>query len=208
MRRFGGLAIATAIVSALASTSFAGGPLATRVVDRTFVCKIAEARGGYPDPVARERVLQIGMRPETDNAFGSAYVTDIHAKDFVLWMQSRQQTGTQGPGGIAVNRKRCSWIRDVRIPLSASGLQGPSRFADKPFDCQVSRRLLVRVRAEMERPVSWRVLGDAFRVGAAVSEVRLAIRTQASRRPIAFGAMNRSGETTLYASPSRCKESF
>jgi hypothetical protein len=182
-------------------------PAASRTVDRMFLCTIAEAKGGYPDPVVRERVLQVGMRPETDHAFGSAYVTDIHAKDFVMWMQSRPQAGTRGPGGIAVNRKRCSWTRAVRIPLSASGLRGPSRLADKPSNCQVTRRLLVRVRAEMERPVSWRILGDTFRVGAAVSEVRLAIWTQANRRPIAFGVMGRNGQTMLYTS-SRCKDAY
>lgn len=190
-----------------ASTASGGSPAASRTVDRTFLCTVTALRGGYPDPVVRERVLRISMRPETENGFGGANVSDKHAPlDSVLWMQSRAQAGTQGPGGIGVNRKRCAWTRQLRIPLSAAGLREPTRFHEG-FDCSVSQRILLRVRAVMERPVSWIARGEYLRAGAAISHAQFALRTQVNRRPIAFGAIDQNGQTTLAVS-ARCEDAW
>jgi hypothetical protein len=205
-RLFSVCAVFGAAITA-ASTASGGSRVASRIVDRTFVCTVTESRGGYPDPVVRERIIRVSTVAETADFAGRAFVYDKHADfDSVLWMQSRPQVGTQGPGGIGVNRKRCTWARQLRIPLSAAGLREPTRF-NEGFDCSVPRRILVRVRAVMKRPVSWTALGEYLRVGAAISQAQFALRTQANRRPLAFGVIDQNGQTTLAVS-ARCEDAW
>jgi len=85
--------------------------------------------------------------------------------------------------GVFVDRKRCART-SVSVPLTHPGLPGP---ADQlhTFTCLARGRLLIRARAVWDRR------------GFAAS---VAVRSYATRKPVAFGFIDHSGLGGLYTS--------
>jgi hypothetical protein len=85
--------------------------------------------------------------------------------------------------GIFVDQKRCRHASTF-VPLSHAGLPGPPDQLHG-FTCLARGRLLIRARAVWTRR------------GFAAS---IAVRSYATRKPVAFGFINRTGFGGLYTS--------
>jgi len=88
------------------------------------------------------------------------------------------------------------------VPLARKGIPGPPTVWAKSVECQVRGKVLVRVRAVLERSVPWRRQDAAF-VGARANAVsgKVAVRAQASGAPVAYVELDSSGKTRLWFSP-------
>ena len=85
--------------------------------------------------------------------------------------------------GVFVDQKRCRHASTF-VPLSHSGLPGPPDQLHA-FTCLARGQLLIRARAVWNRR------------GFAAS---IAVRSHATRKPVAFGFINRTGFGGLYTS--------
>jgi len=173
------------------------------VVDRTLLCAAAL------DPFGA-RAIDVGTSPHVDsinqpNSPARAAVMSGRSPTFALVVVEDRPAYGRG-GGIWTHRTRCR-LAGTRIPLSARSLPGPAVRWAMGGTCEgVGRRVLVRIRARFEAPTTWVTLregGQSFlRAQGALVEGAVAVRTERTRRPLAFMAMNDKGETRLFASPS------
>lgn len=197
-----------ALAPAAAASDLQAG--ASRIVDRTFVCK-PMMYGGVGDVDVR------ATPPETDPVgFSmSAHLvvrtgTTLPTGDLVfVRAQAQERIGRTspfpGPAGVYAHVKRCSPSR-ARADLTAAGLVGPPvRFASD-LTCSVRGRVVVRVRARLAAAADWRRAYEPFLIGARgrVEEASLAVRGASSGAPLAYMTVDRSGGTRLWSS-SRCR---
>jgi len=114
---------------------------ASRVVDRTFSCEAGYVGGRYQATVSSG----FSTSPGSSKLRASSVVTkNIH----------EAALGSMSSQGVVVHRRLCSVAR-VTVKLTTKGLRGgavPPLGTDAT--CETPRRVLVRVRAVFERPVT------------------------------------------------------
>lgn len=209
------LALTAALAAAAASTATqrAGAePAASRIVDRTLLCATRQNGGIHEieaesfsgvrqnrkwvrlpfavistgETASNAMVLENSLawitsgRPDKDSQLGD-YFFPVHALDF---------------GTLAVNRRICRATK--RIPVGSAGLRGGAagQLGDS-YDCQVPKRVVVRVRAVLESPGTLRPHGAFLLTSAAVTEAKVVVRTQ-SGRPLAYVSTAQAGRSTIY----------
>lgn len=205
-----GVALLTAAVLGLGNSASAS-PAAPRVIDRTFGCtpvpldanlrtvdvSAVPIRAGEPFvPFQAPSPGFIGVASGGWEP-GSELVS-IRARGW------QRFTSTYSAEGVYASIKRCAPSR-ISVPLSPRGLPGPPIQWAKQATCLGRGRVIVRVRAILQLPVSWQPLISTSYDGARskVVEAALAIRSERTGKPIAYMELDRDGKTKLWYSP-RC----
>jgi hypothetical protein len=164
-------------------SAFAGNSVLQTVQDSTVVCTVPELRGRsdfqlYYSPnyhttnITGPSIIPASLTVLNGNANHSTALAYMLSATF----QNQQK-------GLVVDRKRC---RDTStfVPLSHVGLPGPPDRLHT-FTCLARGQLLIRARAVWDRR------------GFAAS---VAVRSYATRKPVAFGFLNHTGYGGLYTS--------
>jgi hypothetical protein len=172
-----------------------GAPSPSRIIDRTLVCPISGT--GYPDPA---RYLEVQARPRLgDNSpFAGAYnVPDLIA-DF--------KTGPDfGHGTGWMRLKGCS-PGSLRIRLSSRGLRGGPSPLGARYTCQVTARVMIRLRAVFNRAVVLRREEGLLVARGRIAAGYVAVATLPGRKPIFFASVDDStGKARLFTAPSPCR---
>jgi hypothetical protein len=206
-------ALTLAAFCVLVAPTAAGEGAPSRVVDRTFRCTPAPLFGGLREfEVTVKPAGSLGSGGRSDDvspgyvSIGSGPASG--AFDDLVFARSRVEErgvapGNPFPAGVYVDAGRCARAR-ASLPLSAKGLPGPPVRFDTDADCELRGRVLVRLRAVLEAPTLWgRAARPYFGARRNVVEAALAIRSERSRRPIAFAELDSAGKTRLWVS-SNC----
>ena len=158
-------------------SAFAGNNVVRTVEDTTVVCTLPQLHG-MSAVVLSYTANYTGSNgyPASLGAYSGA--TTSPSLVYVLSAPSGVQTK-----GVFVDRKRCARTR-VSVPLTHPGLPGPPDQLHT-FTCLARGRLLIRARAVWDRR------------GLTAS---VAVRSYATRKPVAFGFIDRSGLGGLYTS--------
>jgi hypothetical protein len=187
---------------------------ASRIIDRTFRCTPVALTGGGG---LRELTLTveprgsnviIGARSPQDSPGAIGVSTGGHSptSDLVAVRAGSWQRFARRnlPAGVYARAGRCASARES-LPISPAGLPGPPIQWRTNDSCGVRGRILVRVRAVLRSPGSWR-RADATYFGARrnVAEAALAIRSERTRKPVAFLELGASGKTRAWISPGAC----
>ena len=181
-----GLAVAAGIASAASQP-------ASRVVDRTMLCKTWGA--GYPDPLRTMAVVGVPNQAQgTNGPQGSP--------KFVV---AQIALGVNGQDQVVVSRTACA-PTSKRLQLAAKGLRsGVTDFGNK-WKCSVPASVLIRVRAAFARPVTLEPALDASYLLIATGRISggsLAITTK-DGTPIAFASVDKGGEGDIFVARPRC----
>jgi hypothetical protein len=158
--------------------AYAGDSLVRTVQDSTVVCTVPELHGksgfhiSYTRNFTGPSTYPASLNVSTGNAYHGAILAFILSATF----QNQQK-------GVFFDQKRC---RDAstRVPLSHAGLPGPPDQLHA-FTCLARGQLLIRARAVWDRR------------GFAAS---IAVRSYATRKPVALAFINRTGDGGLYTS--------
>jgi hypothetical protein len=200
---------AACVLAALAVGSAQAHPEATFVLDRTYACAIPLHGGIYQletraHPGARAggswtKLAYAGLRAGvfsggTGNLLAwvsSGKPTRTTTVDQEFWTFDVRTFGTVGVSGKACNPTRAP------VALTAANLRGGAATPlGEELECDVPRRVLVRIRATLTSRAVLR--GTQFEsVHVPVREAKLAVRT-ASGRPLAFATVSESGKATLF----------
>jgi hypothetical protein len=178
----------------------------SRAFDRTFAC--------LPLPAGGLRDLDLAVSPDRQDAPGRHFTGVVEVRTGVALpgtslVLARARTQPDHPGiafeypvrgaaGVFASRSRCRAVSS-RIPLSARGLPGPPLRWEKRLTCPLRGRVLVRVRATLETPTTWRRM-DATYSGARnpVMRAQLAVRSERTGKPIAYMELDAKGGTRLW----------
>jgi len=159
--------------------AFAGNSLAQTVQDLTVVCTVRELHGrsGFLLSYSANFTGPLGIPASLDVYTGNANHGTILA--FILSATENQNKQK----GVSVDQNRCR-NTSTFVPLTHVGLPGPLDRLHS-FTCVARGQLLIRARAVWDRR------------GFAAS---IAVRSYATRKPVAFGFLNHSGFGGLYTS--------
>jgi hypothetical protein len=174
------LAVGLPLISRVnGESAFAGNSLAQTVQDLTVVCTVRELHGRssflltYSPNFTGPSTIPASLGVVSGNAnHGTALAYILSATE----NQNQQK-------GVSVDQNRCR-NTSTFVPLTHAGLPGPPDRLHT-FTCVARGQLLIRARAVWDRR------------GFAAS---LAVRSYATRKPVAFGFLNRSGFGGLYTS--------
>jgi hypothetical protein len=206
---------AMAVIGALLAAPMAGGAeSASRIIDRTVVCKMAGT--GFPDTVRLITASATPRLPDTD-ASPTAGVTNGDETGGPLVgagvRTGRAAVGTGSTTGEArisdESGGRCSRTR-IRVPLSGKGLRGgPAGEIGNAYKCNVPAKVLIRVRAVFKRSTSFRPDARFNQVVARgdISVGYLAVATVRGRRPLAFISLHDASGTARIFAASGCVRS-
>jgi hypothetical protein len=199
----------TTVVAALLAPVATGAEFASRIIDRTVVCKMTGI--GFPDTARLVTASATPRLPDSD-ASPTAGVTNGDETGGPLVgagvRTGRAAVGTGSTTGEArisdESGRRCTQTR-IRVPLSSKGLRGgPAGEIGNAYKCNVPAKVLIRVRAVFKRPTSFRP--DArFNQAVARGDISigyLAVATLRGRRPLAFISLHdASGTARIFAAP-------
>jgi hypothetical protein len=199
------LVVSVGLLGALALSAEASGQTASRIIDRTLVCTVAERAGVS---VLELRAQSGGFKEQKTT---SPKLTTAPASIF-LWTGFgfggnetelvRAAAGTGNAGSLSIGRI-CSPMKR-RVPLRARGLPGgPARRLETSYECFTPARVVVRVRAAFATAKSLRRdpgSGSLFARGT-VRESSVAVQTLRGR-PILFASLKRSRTARLFLEPS------
>jgi len=197
------VALVAVLVALLIAAGTAGGASqpASRIVDRTLLCKTYGA--GYPDPL---RVLTVAASPRLGTQTQTPYAQVINGPagepkgvvvHLVLWGE---------PDQAILSRVSCSQST-MSIPLSAKGLRGGAPEFGERHRCPVPAAVLIRIRVAFRNPVTFSPAVDApylLTAKGRILEGSLAVATK-SKAPISFATVNRSGKASLFVAKPRCQ---
>ena len=204
------LLVALAIAALAAATAQARED-ATLVLDRTYSCSVPLHGGIYrlenrAHPGVRvggswTKLAYAGLRAGafsggTGNLLAwisAGKPTSSTTVDQEFWTFDVRTFGTIGISGRQCNPTRAA------VPLTAAGLRGGTAapLGDE-LECDVPRRVLVRIRAVLTSRAS--LHGREFEsVHVPVREAKLAVRTVAGKR-LTYATVSESGRTTLFTS--------
>jgi hypothetical protein len=169
--------------------------------DRTFVCTprhgdvdvAASPRGDFA--YATARTISSGyLGLNTDYFGGRANLVHVRARR----EKSDLANVAAQPEGIYAGAGKC-FLSRKSVPLTSRGLAGPPVVWAKDYTCTVKGRLVVRLRANVASASSWRrVDPDFFGIRTNVFTAQLAVRSERTGKPIAFGTMDTAGRTKLW----------
>ena len=105
-------------------------------------------------------------------------------------------------GTLGVNRAQCDPV-GARVPLSSAGLRGGAvGLRTEAFDCDVARRLLVRVRASVSGSAALRERAQLFlAANAPARDAKLVVSTPAGS-PLVYADVSDSGKARLFTARS------
>lgn len=201
---------ALAIGSLIAAPLGNGAGTASRIIDRTVVCRTVGV--GYPDSVRfatvwAEPFQHLGGAPAAPWLFvGNAGAGNEPG------VSASIRTGPYGndaSGYASVSRTGCTRT-SVRVPLSSTGLRGgPTQDFGDNYRCDLPAKVLIRVRADFRRPTTLRPSPRSPSHLIAKGQITtgyLAVVTERGRKPIVFAsAHDASGKARLFVSPARCR---
>jgi hypothetical protein len=181
------LAVAAGIASAASQP-------ATRIVDRTMLCKTWGA--GYPDPLRTLAVFGVPDQAQATNG-------PQGSPKFVV---AQIALGVNGQDQVVVSRAACA-LTSKRPQLSGKGLRsGETEFGNK-WKCPVPASVLIRVRAAFATPVTLEPAPDASYLLIArgrIASGSLAITTKDGTR-LAFASVARGSEGSIFVARPRCQ---
>jgi hypothetical protein len=191
MHILGGVTVASLIAAAIAlvlassfvgrvggDPAYAGNSLVRTVQDSTVICTVPELHGKSGFNIYSTRnytgpsTYPASLNVSTGNAYHGAALAWILSATF----QNQQK-------GVFVDQKRCRHTSTL-VPLTHAGLPGPPDQLHA-FTCLARGQLLIRARAVWDRR------------GVAAS---IAVRSYATRKPVALAFINRTGDGGLYTS--------
>ena len=202
------LVVACAIV-ALATGSAQAGEDATFVLDRTYSCSVPlhggiyrlenRAHPGVRAGASWTKLAYTGIRAGAFSGGTGNLLAWISAGkptasttvDQEFWTFDVRTFGTVGVSGRQCNPAKAS------VPLSSAGLKGggAAPLGDE-LECDVPRRVLVRIRAVLTSRAN--LHGREFEsVHVPVREAKLAVRTVAGKR-LTYATVSESGRATLF----------
>jgi hypothetical protein len=208
MRRMA-FAVGVVAVLSIAAARAPAADVASRTVDRTYVCKPV-AFGGIGD-------VDVYSNPPGDLNFNRPTVAHLFVRtggsepdNNLVFVRARSQIrhpgitspeAVGGPGGVFAHRSRCRATR-AAVPLSSRRLPGPPTRFERNVDCPVGGRVLVRVQATLRAPTNWRARAYGVYAGARqnVQQASIAVRTQRTGAPIAYMELDARGRTQLWYS--------
>jgi hypothetical protein len=189
------------------------------LLDRTFLCAPALV-GGVRQIDVRAHAGSRRVGSVWDSPAFAAVSTTVSGSVFtaiadeLVWVTAGRPSAHAGVigvfagarfpvrtwGTLAVNNRRCRAIN--RVPTSRTGLDGGAvgPFDDK-WDCAVSGRVVVRVRAVLGRRTSLRSYRGFLRTTVPVESASLIVRTPAGR-PLGYAEVLESGKGLLFMSNS------
>jgi len=159
-------------------SAFAGNSLAQTVQDLTVDCTVKELHGKsgfhiyYTPNNTGPNTYPASLVVYTGNAYHSTTLAFIISETF----QNQKK-------GVSADQNRCR-NTSTFVPLIHAGLPGPPDRLHG-FTCLARGQLLIRARAVWDHR------------GFAAS---IAVRSYATRKPVAFGFLNRTGFGGLYTS--------
>lgn len=200
--RLRALALVTfALVVPLSAGARPAAPAAT-VIDRTLSCAATpdtvrkirvSAASGFRDTANRRRWKWTGNFLAESRFLTVAYV---NAGDLP---ESRWRA-------MGINMGKCRTSAE-RVPLSGRGLTGglaSQLQGSDAYECVLTNRVLVRVRAVFRAPPIFRVrraYGEPIsETSTPVREAQLAIRTLTGK-PLAYATASETGKATLFVAP-------
>jgi hypothetical protein len=192
-----------------------GAEWASRIIDRTLVCRMSGI--GYPDTV---RFMGVGARQYEPAPESSWSIHAANGSPAVPGAGAYVRTGSAGresqipTGQVSLTRPasgRCARTR-LHIPLSSRGLKAaPRERFDIGYRCDVPAKVVIRVRAMFARPAVFAVDPRDRDVEEAKGDITtgyIAVRTLRGHRPIAFASVRAAAEARVYVAPSHCKQSY
>ena len=198
----GALAVAVLVLGSSARAL----PSAGRVVDRTFGCTPialdATLRAtdvnvvpiGAAEPYGAFQKRSPGFLGVASGGWGpDAELVSVRARG---WQRFRS---TYSAEGVYAAVRRCAASRTF-VPLSAKGLAGPPVQWAKELTCLGRGRVLIRVRATLQTPASWRAQTDSFDGARSnVVQAAIAVRSERTGKPIAYMELGSDGKTKLWS---------
>jgi hypothetical protein len=183
--------IAAALAAVLAAPGTAVAP--TRIVDRTFGC---------------ETLVHAGLRGIAVRG-GSNYAAT--PREYSLYLDSGALYDSEflvGAGrtwGARVDIKRCREAPTAGVSLRAGNLVGGRETFYPKYQCELSGRILVRVRATLARPGRWLRRTPRYAgINGPVTSATIAVRSPALGKPIAFTSFDAKTGVRVFVEPDRC----
>ena len=163
----------------------------TIVIDRTWVCSTVSDGG---------RVLRVAMtspKSLSDRKVPAAASITTGSAGLTQLLAGVEAGPASGrpTGGVYYNKNLCR-ATAKSIPLTARGLPGPPVPFDQSLKCNAGARVLVRVRAVLDRKAAWRASQDILTARGNSSTAAVAVRTETGK-PLAFFTFA-SGKTKLW----------
>ena len=192
---------------------------APRVIDRTVVCatlltgglRKVEVRGHAGIREAASSWKQLPFAVFSTGSIG-ARLTALD--NSLTWITAGEPSGTttmdigfnlawpHTTGTVAVNRRWCR-TSSANVSLARSGLSGgPVGPFGADYDCAAPRRVVVRMRAELQGSSSLHGDGPFLRTNTPLRTARIAMRTE-SGQPLAYAEVLESGRARLFTA-RRC----
>jgi hypothetical protein len=197
------------MLGGLLAAPIAGGTeSATRIIDRTVICRTAGV--GYPDTV---RIMHVSANPSSPARDTTPRVHIGNPAGGDPGVSAALSIGSAfGPlsaGGMWLSRTRCLRTA-IRVSFSGRGLKGGQTdpFGDS-YRCDIPARVVIRVRAVFKRPTVLARDPRSPSVDVARGQLAqgyLAVTAQRGREPIVFASVDdASGNARLFVARSRCK---
>jgi hypothetical protein len=190
------------VVAVLAYAS-GGAGAATRTIDRTLVCEMPGE--GFPDSTRFMGVAAVSgnRRHRSPPVISASNVFEVRVA------VATAPYGRLRTGAVTINQDQCA-DTSRRVPLSARGLTSARSEARNAYRCDVPATVLMRVRANFERPTGFsrdqRFAPTLSLAKGPITTAYLAVTTVRGRKPLAFGSVNdASGKARLFIASSRCR---
>jgi hypothetical protein len=191
--------------------------VSTKVVDRTFTCPTAMAGGLYGiEARAHSGVRQGGSGwaqlpfavVDTGNSPGGSHDPSLLTNAFA-WITAGKpspatsieaewrKTPVRGAGTLGLNVSSCK-RSSARVRLSGAGLRGgvAGTVTERVF-CEVSRSVVVRVRATLQGPVTLTSSRGLLRTQSTVREARIGVQTGKGAR-LVYADVRDTGVARLF----------
>jgi hypothetical protein len=186
-----------------------GGEQASRITDRTVVCKMLGT--GFPDAVRFLRATATPHLPESEAPPNANVTNGDESVAPLVGAGVRTSKGPIGAGFTTGEARisdrtgtRCVRTR-LRIPLSRRGLVGGTASEiGTSYRCTVPAKVLIRVRAVFKRPTSFKPDARFDQVVARgdIAIGYVAAATLRGRKPIILAAANgATGSASIFAAP-------
>jgi hypothetical protein len=171
-----------------------------RIVDRTFSCRVvpfATLNVWASSPYANT------ADPELFKGY-LAVVSGASATRPLLYVRQRSRPagGYPSQAGVYARTGARGCVASRRpVPLTTSGLPGPPVQWAKVAKCTVRGRVVVRVRATISTAGLWQRVNPTY-LGARgnIAEATIAVRSEATGRPLALVKVDRQSRTRLWTS--------